>query len=437
MVRYKRSFALVIFLSVTTLLAACIRKSHFSDELWDSTSDGNYRIATLEFSERGNLIHRDHLPQLLEEISAESDPLVLVFVHGWKHNGEQDDPNLESFRGVVRHLAESDITPANQVVIGVYIGWPGKSVTLPLAKETTFWSRKVVAEEVGRGGVTEVLLRLENAQSSRDERAVFVTVGHSFGGAIVLSALNEVLLERVVAASKSKKCNPNGIDECREMCVKARSFGDAIILLNPAIEANQVLPLKSAVAERCFPPDQSKLLHVVSTSEDFATHRLFPMGQWLKMLAWREEDSLPRDYRGEPMTLSEHDLDITTVGNYPGYWTGLLEEKDGRYRYCSYALNNAKQCADRPPPEGGFPARSFEPLSFVYTDGGFMSDHNDVFNEKVSAYLATVVQESITRKREGGSGHSGRILCYGQWMGFHSCFLDNLERLVASRGVDP
>ena len=60
--------------------------------------------------------------------------------------------------------------------------------------------------------------------------------------------------------------------------VKTEPFGHGVVLLNPAIEANQVLQLKELVAERCYANDQPKLLHVISTSADYTTHNLFPLG---------------------------------------------------------------------------------------------------------------------------------------------------------------
>ena len=44
---------------------------------------------------------------------------------------------------------------------------------------------------------------------SRPNRNLYLVTGHSFGGAVVLSALNEIFLERVAAATAQ---NPD--DDC-------------------------------------------------------------------------------------------------------------------------------------------------------------------------------------------------------------------------------
>ena len=40
------------------------------------------------------------------------------------------------------------------------------------------------------------------------------------------------------------------------------------------------------------------------------------------------------------------------------------------------------------------PAKHNEPLAFIQTDETFIADHNDVFNDNVSAYLAAIVAEN-------------------------------------------
>ena len=84
----------------------------------------------------------------------------------------------------------------NRKVVGVYIGWRGESIDIRGVNNLTYWDRKAVAEQVGRGGVTEFLLKLEKALRNPEtelNKNVFLVTGHSFGGAVVLSALHEVM----------------------------------------------------------------------------------------------------------------------------------------------------------------------------------------------------------------------------------------------------
>ena len=417
-----------LFLLLTIASGSHSYESGSRKSLWEETSGEDYRIAILEFTERGNLVNRALFTELKKELVNLDKSLVAVFIHGWKHNAAPDDPNLQSFKTMLSLLKKARVVAKSRQIVGVYLGWPGASIQIPVLEETTFWARKAVAQEVGKGGVTEVLLALENIQTTADKDRMMVTIGHSFGGAIVASALSEVFLSRVIDAQPSPDCKQSGEDQCTEPCVLARNFGDAVVILNPAIEANEVLPLKSLVAERCFPPNQPKLLHVLSTDADVATNRYFPIGQSLNMLMWSEEPALNHTFRGKTVQLDEHDLDTTTVGNYSAYWTGRLFSDEDGYQYCSLASGNTKRCPGVPQDIQSIPAASFEPLTFISTEEEFMSDHNDIFNTQVIAYLATIVREALTVKKMTGNTKY-YIDCYGPRMSFGGCFTRNIDLL--------
>ena len=184
--------------------------------------------------------------------------------------------------------------------------------------QATYWERKATAEQVAKGGVTELLLRLEREviDDERPNRNLYLVTGHSFGGAVVLSALNEVFLERVAAATAEKP----GDD-----CVRSRPFGHGVVLLNPAIEANEVFQLKELVAETCFVASQPRLMHVISSDADLATNKAFRIGQWLGVnLSWRQAP-LTRGFNGTAVQFQESELDTITVGNFTPFQTGQLD----------------------------------------------------------------------------------------------------------------
>ena len=78
----------------------------------------DYDLAFVEFSERGNVISRERMNQVLDFVGkqAKYDParpdqgvLTVVYVHGWKHNARAEDTDVASFRDLL-----SDITDAVQ-----------------------------------------------------------------------------------------------------------------------------------------------------------------------------------------------------------------------------------------------------------------------------------------------------------------------------------
>ena len=127
---------------------------------------------------------------------------VVVFVHGWRHNARsrsaEIDQNVHCFKQLLASLARrpgaalrddvaSEICFENQFgqprerplaaetvgakglgvlhaqrVIGIYVGWRGLTADAGGAEVLSYWDRKAVAGQVGPGGVTELLLRLED-----------------------------------------------------------------------------------------------------------------------------------------------------------------------------------------------------------------------------------------------------------------------------------
>src|SRR5262249_33197635 len=142
--------------------------------------------------------------------------LMVVFVHGWKHNASFDDDNVRMFRTNLTELTEMERQLSHDTgikprkVAGVYVGWRGLSSDAWVLRQLTFWDRKKTAHEVGRGGVTELYSRLEDIrnnsrvlhQGEREQRPTqLIIVGHSFGGALTYSALAPLLVERAVQTS--------------------------------------------------------------------------------------------------------------------------------------------------------------------------------------------------------------------------------------------
>jgi pimeloyl-ACP methyl ester carboxylesterase len=386
-----------------------------------------FDLAYVEFTERGNVFDRARMQHVLDHVAQRAQSpagvTAVVFVHGWKHNARAHDPNIDDFGGLLESVA-ANAAVSRRPIVGIYVGWRGLSVTAPGIKELSYWERKAAAEQVGRGGVTELLLRLERAVTDDDapNKNLYLVVGHSFGGAIVLSALNQILLERVVAARPAKDCA--AIGSCA--CVESRPFGHGVVLLNPAIEANQAFQLKQVVSQQCFGPNQVRLMHVISSDADRATNKAFRTGQTLDMVSWKETD-LDWQADGRNLRFAEFELDTITVGNFTPFQTGQLcdaslplpdrrpecrldgrpqscleTSSDRRWEYISYVGD--EKCVPESDRPQHIPVASNEPLAFIQTDDAFIADHNDVFNNNVIAYLAAIVAEARFKRARAVSG---------------------------------
>jgi hypothetical protein len=208
----------------------------------------------------------------------------VVYVHGWHHGANAEDRNVADFRGVLREFAAveeglaSDGKPSR--VVGIYIGWRGESLALPvLFSGVTLWNRKDAAERVAQGSIREVfshlrLLRIQGGvdaahdqptsemrRDSRRPNVRLVTIGHSLGGGIVFQALSSDLMNAVIQPSDAR-------------------FADLVIAINPVLDGIQYESLLVAgqrmrVAQKADLP----VLIVATSPRDWVAKFAFSMGR--------------------------------------------------------------------------------------------------------------------------------------------------------------
>jgi hypothetical protein len=386
-------------------------------------ADENYDLAFVEFSERGNVFDRDKMKQVIDYVDQQEQAspngiMLVVFTHGWRHNaGNTPKNNVHGFRNMLKMVSAEQL--GRKKVIGIYIGWRGLSLKLDPVNLATYWGRKNTARQVGNSGVPELLLRLNEIakRGYANNRNTFVITGHSFGAAVILAALKDILLERIVTAPTVNPDQCGGQVQCPTGCYKSEPFATTTFLINPAVEANELLQLKEVIAEkRCFAKSQPKLLHIISSDRDLPTRFAFVGGQFLGVSMLENEASLHRKIyigdtpRQKDVSIPESGLDTTTVGNYPPFRTGRTREADkltAQYRkeHCPDAVAN--QCyipchgtddcltdAEKKRFPYHLPVAPHEPVSIIYGDRDFMSGHNDIFNDEVMGYIAAAVIEN-------------------------------------------
>ncbi|MCB1895033.1 MAG: hypothetical protein H6945_15605 [Zoogloeaceae bacterium] len=364
----------------------------------------DHDLAFIEFSERGNAFDDRMVNEVIDRIRRKADDggvVVLTFVHGWKHSADEADDNVQEFKGSLQRTVAllkerfGGGALAGRRLVGVYVGWRGASITVPGLEQLTFWDRKAVAEELGSGGVTRLLLELDRATGDSPGN-VLVVIGHSFGGAIVVRALSELMTERVMVR--------NGTDG------DARAFGDGVIVINPAIEATQALHLVEAAIDGDYHASQLPLFVSLSSDADRATHYAFPAGQTIGLLSWKQtvlsrSRSYDRRRPGQAILLSEKHLDATTVGNFAPYLTHRLRYHgtgDGapfEFLNCDAVPTECEPMGwtslSGQPAIGPLPAHY--PLYFVKTDESVMDGHNDIFNDRVRSFIYVVIDDVIRR----------------------------------------
>jgi pimeloyl-ACP methyl ester carboxylesterase len=380
-----------------------------------------YVLGFIEFDDQGQLWDRRQMHAVMDSVDAQTsngstDFLMVVFVHGWKHNASVADSNVASFRGALTQLSatENELSrkvgrPARQV-IGVYLGWRGESATPAVIENFTFWDRKNTAHKVGHGQVTEVFDRLELIQKKRIQqnsgsRSRLIVVGHSFGGAVVFSALEQILESRF-AQTLGTPASPDPV----------RGFGNLVVLINPAFEAQLYAPLSDLSTEQAvYAKSQLPVLAILTSEADSATGVAFPMGRWFSTRFEKQRQVS----RSNPVTQStdvidQHKADVDAVGHFESYRTHSLvatQTSSAPIPTADVALSaqqNAKAVAassqqwedDVPGSTIVFPGSSLtrtansagrDPYLVIKVDKRLIADHNDIWRPGIRDFITHLI----------------------------------------------
>jgi hypothetical protein len=299
----------------------------------------NFKLGFMEFDDQGWFYNHDQLHRLLKELNNEAkdkdhDLLVVVFVHGWRHNAQYNDENVQVFRDTLNLLASTEQLKekkAQRKVFGIYVGWRGRSLTGPTVWESlSFYERKKVADYISKGSVRELFARLrhfalnqnsqkrkylkqtqaQNASPKPPPKIRMVILGHSFGGLIVYSAISPYLMYGGITEPCDETMKP---DSCEEMTKWVDPFVDLVFLINPAFEASRYEPLHHIATSRKYKPQQRPVFIAVTTDNDWATRYAFPLGRWI--------NTVLEDERHDPV---QKEANKNTVGHVKRYRTHTL-----------------------------------------------------------------------------------------------------------------
>lgn len=313
------------------------------------SADGKKILAVLEMDEQGRFIDEEHAQAILNYIQHKNQnanianikkPIVSLYIHGWNHNSRISDEDLHSFRNAVKSLYNSQgIGRDNTVLtqdqardsIGIYVAWRGKVIDpTMLNRFVTFWDRKTVSEEVGRGDLSRFILQLDSEIKGNEDEAkngTLILSGHSFGASVLYNAIGPVLTSRFYESIASQKKDPN---------VPLKGVGDMIVLLNPAIEANRFVSLREAVWRagvknpQIFKNNMKPFFMIIGSNGDFPLNNLFPTGRFFGTLSenYLNTSIVEGNSSTNRLTVKERKMDRRAIGNYPEFYTHWLSIKE-------------------------------------------------------------------------------------------------------------
>jgi hypothetical protein len=392
-----------------------------------------YSLGFVEVDDQGQLRLRAQMNAVLKDIEdlskkKDEDYISVVFVHGWKHGATPHDGNIETFRSALDNLAKSEQALGERIkrparkVVGIYIGWRGESLNVNYLDNLTFWERKNTAHKVGHGAVTEILARLDRFRRQKDastpggrSRSRLIVIGHSFGGAIVYSALGQLLEARFIQPQDAPPTTGN-----------VEGFGNLVVLINPAFEAGLFSSLSDMALEKAtYQKSQLPVLAILTSEADDATKVAFPLGRRLST-AFEKERKTDRynPISNKNETIDEHDTNVEAVGHYAPYQTHYLMANDANLdviskpgdRSATSVLGVAKQWEDDAPgSEIQFPGAVLKrslasagrnPYLVIKVDKKLIHDHNDLSNPSIAEFIGHLIlvssqsQDISARTRE-------------------------------------
>lgn len=249
--------------------------------------------------------------------------VIVTFVHGWHHRSKVCDNNLACFRRVLQALSEAS-GKDGRPVFGVYVGWRGD--THEKAKALSFYNRKATAHRIGHEGGREVLLDLDDLYRELNDRidngmkhpVTMVTAGHSFGGALVYSAVEGALvreLRRLDGAGSVHAVGRRAVD-CAGTKVRPirPGIGDLVVLVNPAFEARRYEEfVKDERTDGRYADGQLPVLLTVASEGDSAVKLAFPIGRslYFSLFPWRFRGLSDIIGAGHYDPQTTHDLIVT------------------------------------------------------------------------------------------------------------------------------
>ncbi|MBV4474832.1 hypothetical protein [Pseudomonas botevensis] len=303
-----------VLLIVFLLISSC-SLYHKEFEAQDDIQT-NYELRVVQVDDFGSWWNRGKAQNAIDAIkqsASKTNTYVVLFIHGWHHNADtKTDENYKNFQETLKALGDKLAAPeyaqARERItgdptfklMGVYVGWRGRSLPGYLDYATMWW-RKAAAERVGDGDVSEFIERLQriylrtNALSVRSEIPQadtkkpymgLVSIGHSFGGQVLMKSLARpmeyYLTERAPQLGNTLE-KPTTTTEAdrEEQRVPIDSFGDVNILLNPALEAYQYAKIDSLYRQIRFSYKQAPQLVVFSANNDSARQFFFPIARGL------------------------------------------------------------------------------------------------------------------------------------------------------------
>jgi hypothetical protein len=365
-------------------------------------------IFTIRLTDDGLFVKRCELTDALQEIRAPGPEFIVLYIHGWKHNADPNDPDRIHFQQLLNKLNDREGLNPKRRIVGIYLAWNGNSVNTPVINNLTFWGRKKTADLIAQSAaVTKIVGAIEGIKKKRllavgRSEDVSMYIGHSFGARMLYSAVSQVMIHDVEFAFPDTMEGKRGIARNESVPVlkpyeRVAGVGDLVVLLNPAFEASFYISFQTLLrsgsgkdsAREIFAPQQDPLMLTLASEHDLATRVAFPIGQVISL----NVSEIRRTTLGNYAPAVTHELSKKNMNHVSQATTG---ESLGNWWFDDFCSSDL--CLVR---KSNLPA-SGDPFVVARTSSDIIADHNDIWTDALENFLADFMS-NIEKRRDSRS----------------------------------
>ncbi len=384
-------------------------------------------VFLLSLTSQGEWADRCQLSDLLQELQGSPESLVVVlYVHGWKHGPESED--RERFSEFVETISireeafaskRSGRGPKARRVVGIYVGWPGQTVALPLLEELTYWGRQKAADRISQSGiVAKIVAAVRSVRQTGFTSSgplphsgdLYLFVGHSFGARILLTATAQMQIQEL------ESNHPGTMEALTSMSTQLRrgrapspygcirGVATLMVLLNPAVEAFTYSPFQNVRrGDHVFNVGQQPVMLTIASENDWATRLAFPIGQTIG-LNWHEKE---RATIGNFEAYATHRLTVKKIcGGKSARWFDRFQSPLG---VCMERLDAPAvdiEGVRNPNTDARFPVHAGNPFLVARASKEVIDGHNGLWRSRFTGWLADFTLTVDRERRENGCKHS-------------------------------
>lgn len=284
-------------------------------------NDGRYKLAFIEFGDQGSPLDNSQRKAALEVIHKAERPLLFVYIHGWQNNANSGDVcKFEHFLDSVSSFPEVAGQKAN--VIGIYIAWRGKDLTIPGLNLLTFYSRKAVGGQIAAQNSCLATIN-ELALAAREPSKKLhhcILLGHSFGALLLGNTIAHSILD--ASGTGARNISPWDMAvafNSADSSIGTRQLMKELDYLYQYDSTRHAYVGRSPGEEQgTAVPENRPFLVFLQSENDMATGTFFPIGTGFYntiSLRYHWENVPVPGHHGEKV--SEREFYTTTPGNNP------------------------------------------------------------------------------------------------------------------------